>query len=160
MRRCLIAASVFVATSGLVACYDSESPIDPEPQLEVEQRLLGAWRCLPSAGKVTDKPATMTVTQLRPRVYSVLFDEDRYEGYSSVVQGRTIANVKSLSSRQGKPWSFVSYTFLRPTVLQLQVLSDEAIDEEHPPSSLRHALEKLPGSSYEDFAVCVRAAEK
>ncbi len=49
--------------------------------------------------------------------------------------------------------------FLRPTVLQLQVVADKAINEKHPPSSLRDALEKLAESSYEDFAVCVRAAE-
>jgi hypothetical protein len=156
----LITACAVVASLGQIACYDSASPIDPTPGVNVDAALLGAWRCVPEGGKVSDEAATMTVAQLQPRVYRVVFDGDDYEGYSSEVNGTTIANLKTLKSGQAKPWSFVRYSFLRPRVLHLEVIADKAIDDDHPPPSLRKGLEGLSSSGYEDFAVCVRAAEK
>jgi hypothetical protein len=161
MFRLLKLVSVLGAALGLAGCYDSELPIDPVPRLGPNPALFGSWRCLPVGGKVTDSPATMTIAPLRQREYTVVFDSDRYEAYSSAVRGKMIANLRSLApARDGKSWSFVRYSFLRPNLLHLEIPSDRAIDEEHPPVSLRKAFEQLTESSFEDFAVCVQAAEK
>jgi hypothetical protein len=154
-----LALAALVGALTATACYDSDTPIDATPQTETAPALFGAWRCLPLGGKVTDKPATMTIAHLGQRAYSVVFDDDRYEGYTSAVKRKTIANLKIVGSGEAKPWSLVRYEFLRRDVLQLQVLRDKALPEAIPPSGLRKVVESLGDSVYVDFAVCVRASE-
>jgi hypothetical protein len=141
------------------ACFESKDPIDSIPQAAVAPAVFGTWRCLPARGKVTDDPATLTVADLGQRRYSVVFDEDHYEGYTSVVRGRTIANLKKLGqdTHDNKPWSLVRYGSLRSDVLYLDVLRDHALPDDVPASDLRKRVEHLGEAAYEGFAVCVRA---
>ena len=141
------------------ACFESKDPIDPSPRVAAAPAVFGTWRCLPVGGRVTDDPATLTVVDLGQRRYSVVFDEDHYEGYTSVVHGRPIANLKKVGqeTKDTKPWSLVRYGFLRSDVLYLDVLSDHALPDDVPASDLRKRVEHLGEAAYEGFAVCVRA---
>src|SRR5688572_12833488 len=84
-----------------VGCYESEFPMDGTPQANVEQALVGVWRCVPHNAKVTERPATITVVRGRERTYAVTFQQDgkdaeHYEAYASMVQG-TVAAARRLS---------------------------------------------------------------
>ena len=96
-------------------------------------------------------------------MYSVSFQEDgkeaaRYEAYTSAVRGEMLLNVRDLSGGP-KPWVFIRYTLLRPSVLQLQVLNGDALKEQASPEALRRAVERLQRKSgaFVDMNVCARA---
>ena len=38
--------ALVVTCLSLLACYDFDFPLDPKPQVAVDARLVGAWRCL------------------------------------------------------------------------------------------------------------------
>jgi len=144
-------------------CYESRFPIDATPQARIEPALLGVWRCVPHDAKPTEPPATMTVARGRERMYSVSFQEDgkeaaRYEAYASAVRGEMLLNVRDLSGGP-KPWVFIRYALLRPSVLQLQVLNGDALKEQASPEALRRAVERLQRKSgaFVDMNVCARA---
>jgi hypothetical protein len=160
--RALLAGSALV----LSACFDFDAPIDREPQVPVDSRLMGTWRCLPSEPKPDAKAANFVVSPVSDRVYSISFveegeDPDRYEAYGSSVKGRSLLNVRDLAPRSpAKPWSFARYAFLRPDVLQVQLVNDELLKgTEHSPASLRAALERLDSNPglYVEYCVCLRA---
>lgn len=144
-------------------CYESTFPIDAAPQAAVQPALLGVWRCVLHDAKATEQPATMTVARGREGMYAVTYQEagkeaDRYEAHASVVRGETILNTRDLSGRR-RPWVFMRYALLRPSVLQLQVLNGDALKEQTSPAGLRSAVERLrrkPGA-YLDMCVCARA---
>src|SRR5262245_10975238 len=81
--------------------------------------------------------------------YSILFQEEaddpeQYEAFASVVKGRTILNVK-VDSRKQKPWTLVTYAFLRrPDVLDVQIVDEEKLSgAEGSSAALHRAVEKL-----------------
>ena len=39
---------IVLSVLGIPACYDFPVPLDPEPRLKPDTRLLGAWACLPA----------------------------------------------------------------------------------------------------------------
>ena len=63
----------------LPACFDFTAPIDLEPQVALDGRLLGTWRCLPSEPKADAMPVNFVVVPARDRVYSIAFVEDGEE---------------------------------------------------------------------------------
>jgi hypothetical protein len=157
------AAGVLSALLVSLGCYESPFPIDAAPQAEVEPALLGVWRCVPHDAKATEHPATITVARGRERMYAVTFQEDgkeadRYEVHASVVRGETILNTRDLSGGR-RPWVFMRFVLLKPSVLQLQVLNGDALQEQTSPAGLRSAVERLRGKSgaYVDVCVCARA---
>lgn len=157
-RRALLAATAFLSA----ACFTSDVPLDKEPALDVDPALIGTWRCLASAAE--SDVATIEVARKTDRVYAVTFrapdeDPDRYEAYASSVKGTTLLNVRELG-KTNESWVFARYAFLRPNVLELQLVSDTLLKGvEGPAAVLRQALEKHQGDPalYSDFCVCVRA---
>jgi hypothetical protein len=157
------AVGVLSALLVSVGCYESPFPIDAAAQADVEPALLGIWRCLPHDAKVTEQPITITVVRGRELMYAVTLQEDgqeadRYEVHASVVRAETILNTRDVSGGR-KPWVFMRYALLKPSVLQLQVLNGDAVPEQTSPAGLRRAVERLRGTSgaYADVCVCARA---
>jgi hypothetical protein len=148
-------------------CYESDFPLDPSPQLGVWQAWLGTWRCLPVNADADEQPATLRVKLGPERWYDVTWQEgskqDRYEGFTSVVVGTRFVNLRELKP-DGKTgqWVFVRPTLLRPNVLQLQVVDDDAMKgvEASAPAMRRAIEQKLSDPALTvDFCVCVRAKE-
>lgn len=159
--RTLLRTVIGLAATAFAACYESPVPLDPTPQADLDQGVIGAWRCLPPEPGPTDEPANLTVTRGRDRVYDVVFDadDDRYEAYASVVKGRHVVNVRDLSDTKGRPWVFMQYALLRPDILEIRIADDDALEGvEATPGALRKHMEALAGEPrlFTGYCVCVR----
>jgi hypothetical protein len=158
-------ATLLLGALTLASCYDFDAPVDPTPGRPLDPALLGTWRCLGVAPKADAKPANFVIAAARERVYSIRFEAedeepDLYEAHASDLKGRILLNVRDLDPRfPTKPWSLARYSFLRPDVLHVQLVDDEALEGvDRTPVALRAALERLdttPGL-YVDFCVCLR----
>jgi len=164
-RWCTLAL-LLSAAAVLVSCFDFDAPVDPSPQVGVDPALVGSWRCLPADPGPTDKAATFVVSSAGERSYIVAFDDgdgdaEAYEAYPSLVKGRPILNVRNPKPGTfSKRWALARYSFLLPTILHVQLASDDRLKGvDQSPSALREALERLDGSPdlYVDYCVCVRA---
>ena len=108
----------------------------------------------------------ITVGHATKGVYAVTFQEDgktadHYEAYASVVGGQRLINTRDLSGGS-KPWVFMRYAFLRPTVLQLDILNGDALEEQQSPAALRSAVERLQTNdeAYVELCTCARSRRK
>ena len=163
------AVVVLVAVLGAAGCYESDLPLEPTPPpVAVDASLLGTWRCLPFDADAQEGPATAVVTSPRDYVYAVTWQEEgggpeRYEAYASSVRLPRLLNIHDLKAGTGpKAWAYARYTFLRPQVFQLQIVSDKALEKvEKSRPALRDAIERLRDrpSLFVDFCVCVRAKD-
>lgn len=154
---------MLLALLGCAGCYESAFPIDAAPQADAEQALVGVWRCLSFDAKATERPATLTIARGAERRYAVTFQEDgssagSYEAYGSSIGGEVLFNVRDLSGGS-RPWVFIRRTLVRPNLLNIQVLSSDALTPQDSPSALRKAVEQLRGKpgAFEDACACVRA---
>ena len=156
---------VLLAAAALVGCYESPVPLDPAPQVDIDARLVGAWRCLPPSPAADDAAITITLAKTaRDRVYEAQFIEDgkepdRYEVYASLVDGRPIANVRDLETTNGKPWTFARWELLRPNILELSIADDDMLKSTEPTAGgLRKRMQALAKDPklFGAFAVCVR----
>jgi len=161
-RRLLLLA----AAAALGGCYEFEVPLDPTPTRDVDQALLGTWRCLGSNAKADDAPINFVVAAAGPRAYSIRIEASgdppgQYEGYASEVKGRTVLSVRDVGPKPGdRPWSFARYELLRPDILHVELADEDALKGVPRTSeALRAALEQRDGQPdlYADFCVCVRA---
>lgn len=157
-RRALLAAAACLSA----ACFTSDVPLDKEPALDVDPALIGTWRCLPSSADSADV-ATIEVARKTDRVYAVTFrapgeDPDRYEAHASSVKGTTLLNVRELE-KTNESWVFARYAFLRPSVLEVQLVSDTLLKGVEGSAAVRQALEthQSDPALYSEFCVCVRA---
>jgi len=167
-RKCRLGLLLGTAAL-LVSCFDFDAPVDPSPLVGVDPALVGSWRCLPVDPGPTDEAATFVVSNAGERSYAITFDDgdgdpEAYEAYPSLVKGRAVLNVRN--PRPGtfsKGWALARYTFLLPTVLHVQLASDDLLKGvDQSPSALREALERLDSSPelYLEYCVCVRAKAK
>jgi len=156
----LLGVAVALAVAG---CYESEFPLDPVPRAPLDSALLGSWRCLPADPEPSDKAADIVVGRAREGVYVVSFREEgqeseSYEAHASIVRGRPLLNIREVGPSSRKKWMFVRYTLLRPSILQVQLVNDQAlkgVDESV--SALRRAIERERDPKlFVDFCVCVR----
>ena len=89
-------------------------------------------------------------------------DLDRYEAHASIVAGVTLVNLRSLKPA-AKPWVFVRYALLRPTVLQLQVVNDAAMQGiEASAARVRQAIDQQMNDAalFAEACTCVRMNHK
>lgn len=136
----------------------------PLPRVSLDPALIGAWRCL-SAEPDDAESATIIIGLARERVYAVTFQEsgkdpDRYEAHGSVLRGSTLLSIRELGKTSGKPWVFGRYVLLRPNILHIQIVSDEALKGvDASPAQVRRAIERRLGDPrlFVDFCTCVRA---
>lgn len=168
MRTSWARLLVLLISAGVTAgCYESEVPLDPAPQVDVDAAILGVWRCLPFEADASEPPATVTVAAGRePRTFSALWEEpgdtpDRYEGFAS-----TAGRVTYLNTRERKAdgslsaWFFLRPTLLRPNALLLQVVDDKAMaGVARTAAALRDALRRRQDDAalLTDAALCARA---
>ena len=163
VRRVAGAVAVAFLAGCLPACL-SPVPLDPTPQVDLDPRLVGTWQCLTREMGEGGDALHLTIARARERVYAIeMFepgdDPDRYEAHGSLVDGRTVVNVRNISPAGGsKPWDFVEYAFLGPDVLEIRLGGFEGDDVELTPAALRARLAKP--ESFGDFCVCVRQKKK
>lgn len=165
-QRVLTAVAV-AGVLALGACYDFENPVDPPPGRPLDPALMGTWRCLKTADDADAEPANFVFGTARDRVYSIRFEvkgEETtfYEAHASDVKGHALLNVREVAPKEPvtRPWTLARYSFLRPDVLQVQLVDDSVLkDPGQGSAGMRAALERLEGTPglYGDFVVCVRA---
>ena len=156
-----------IALAMSAGCYESDFPLDPNPPLAVWQAWLGTWRCLPADADADESPASLRVKPGPEGWYDATWQEgrnqSRYEGYTSDVLGTRFVSIRERKA-DGKTgrWAFVRPTLLRPNVLQLQIVNEDAMKGvETSASAIRRAVEQRvtdPALTV-DFCVCVRAKE-
>jgi len=159
--RSSLCAVLSLALSG---CY-ADFPLDATPQVDLDDRLLGTWRCLPADVSADEEAATFVFSVVRDRVYGIQFQEEGkepelYEAHVSRLKREQFLNVRFLDPSAPKPWAFARYSFLLPHVLHLQYVDEDAFKGvQQTPQAYRRALEKLPRDSpfYVEYAVCARA---
>jgi hypothetical protein len=169
MRRSLFsgARALAVIAAALVGgCYESELPLDPAPQAPVDESWLGTWRCLPFNADADEDPVTVAVKRAPDERYGITWLEsgkapERYAAFASSVGDARLLNVQEVKA--GAPdgkWVYVKPTLLRPNVIQVQIVNDDALDGVAKTApAVRGAIErqlKSP-SLLVDFCVCVRA---
>jgi len=165
-RKNALALTVALVMNG---CYESDFPLDSTAKVSVDRALIGTWRCLPFDGDGQEPPATVVVESARDRLYAIDWreqgkDPERYQAYASTVRVPRLLNIQVLKDGVASTaWIFGRYAFLRPDVVQLQIVRDKALERvEKTPTAIRKAIEGLQDSVslYEDFCVCVRAREE
>jgi hypothetical protein len=153
-----------LALIALTGCYESSFPLDPEPQTEIDSRVLGGWRCmfaepdsqrvfameLKSSGKGRYQATTMVAGG----------DLGRYQVHVSLVKGRPVVNVRSLQAEPGeKPWLLLRYDLLKPNILSVGAVRDQWLaGVPDSAAAVRKALEQASdeGEVYEDAFVCLK----
>ncbi len=153
----------------LPACYDFDFPLDPEPRVPVDGRLVGVWRCLSVETDVDEPVALLRIERRTGQVAQWTFETPSTDGstekgefdvHGSTVKGGELLNARETKKDDGAAkWSFVRYSFLLPGVLRLQVVRDEPFEKvEGQAASLRKEVEKRRDDPtiYSDFCVCVR----
>lgn len=168
MKNLSIAASVmlFLFMGG---CYESRFPLGPPEGGTIDPLLPGFWRCLQKEKE--SKPFVMTIIPFDERqYYSMIATEGEkpvhYRAHSTDVKGTPILNIQEIDSSASsdkRRWIFSRYTLLRPDVLQLEIVRDDAFKGIEPsPSSVVEVVERNIQNQvfYNDFCTCVRSAEK
>ena len=153
-----------LALLALPGCYESNVPLDPDPQAELDPRVLGGWRCMfaePDSHNVFAlelKPAG----DKRYRATTMVAGGNlgRYDVHASVVKGKTVVNVRSLQAEPDeKPWILLRYELLAPNVLSVRALGEQWLrGVPDSAAAVRRALEQAKDDSeaYEDAFVCLR----
>lgn len=168
-----------LAALGLPACYDFPVPLDPEPMLKPDSRLLGVWACLPAEPTVPPDlrlPASeldllMTVKfQENDRRYRIRMvalgkpdeEEGLWDGYASELDQRTVLNLWPISKGSKKDEvTLVTYRLLSSGVVQFDLIDDDPVKGKplSPSSELRKTLlaHRPQDELFSPFMVCVRA---
>ena len=145
-------------------CYQSTFPLDAKPATAVDPKLLGAWHCVSGS---SDDAVIVTMARAREGVYAATLtekgeDPDHYEMHASRVGGQEFLNIRDMDTKSNKPWSYGRSTLLRPDVLQLQMVEEDAIKgAAETPAAVRAAIEKKlndPALFVKGPIVCVRAS--
>jgi hypothetical protein len=178
MRSTLTFLVVSVSV-GLASCYDVHTPLDATPQVQVDQALLGEWRCLPMDPDPEQKAGTFVFVATGERTYDINMPEDNEGGekakeettpsdetqqaeglksplvYPSILDGATVLNIRN----DDRTWTLVRYSYLLPNVVRFELVTDSAGDT---PAELRETLHRAGVTSdvYEDFLLCVRVPER
>jgi hypothetical protein len=179
MDRAGRALVLAVGCLALPACYEFPAPLDAEPKLELDVRLLGAWLCLPPEPTV---PADLRVkasgddrllvlkfdaANLKYRVRMVGLDkpdeEGLLEGYASELGDRTVLNLWEIGEKaeDERRVMLVSYNLLSKDVVQFDLIDDEPVKGKplSPSSALRKTLlsHQPQHELFKPFTVCARA---
>lgn len=169
-----------MAILGLPACYEFPVPLDPEPRLKPDARLVGAWLCVPSEPtippdlRVRAREGELVMAlkfearNLRYGIRLVGMDkpdeEAAWEGFASELGERTVLNLRAISEKpeeDPKQVTLVSYTLLSKDVVQFDLIDDKPVKGKplSPSSELRKTLlnHRPQSDLFSPFMVCVRA---
>ncbi len=156
-----------IACLSLPACYDFEFPLDQKPQVPVDARLVGVWRCLGVQAALDDDPGVLRIVRrtdttsrwsLETSSSDGTPEKSDYDAHGSTVPGGALLNALEVGGKANGKWNFVRYTFLLPNVLRIQLVNDEPFAEVKDAAALRRQVEKRRDdpSIYTDFMICVR----
>jgi len=160
-------AAVIVSLS-IPACYDFDFPLDPKPQVPVDARVVGTWRCLSAEASADEGAATLRVERRSEMISHWTFetpssdgtpDQGEFDVHGSAIGGGALLNARDVGDGDLGKWSFVRYTLLIPDVLRIQIVDDQPfLKVKDSASDLRQAVEQRVGDPaiYKDFCVCVR----
>lgn len=145
----------------MAGCY-SLFPLDASPQLQVDEKVLGTWRCIPFGADETETATVVLQHDRGPaRTYALTWQEsgqeaESYEAFASLVAGKTVLNVRE-RGKGGAEWAFLRYAFLRQNLVHVEMAGYKLFEgAESSPAAARTALKHGGVSSFEDFSVCVR----
>ena len=132
-KRQLMALVLIGVVLSLWGCYESSFPLGPPEAGNLDAAILGTWRCVQGGEKET-KSFLITVMPFDERQYYVGLDIEgekaiHYRAFSSAIKGTTLLNLQELDPKtvtSERKWIFVRYTFLRPNILQVELVKDEA----------------------------------
>jgi hypothetical protein len=158
-------------TASLGATCRARSPLDPAPELEIDRRLVGTWRCVSGdADARGSATASVATDRENEREFLIRWEEseggaESFRAFVSAVQGSKFLNVRSADDEvHSAEWAFLRYSFLRRNVLYLELVPDAIFEDEGASPSpiearatLEWALESLP-DVLQEFCVCVRRA--
>lgn len=162
-------AALIISCLALPACYDFDFPLDEKPQVPVDTRLLGAWRCLGVESDLDEGPAILRVSRRSDTVARWTFggpsadgkeENSEYDVHGSSMPGGSFLNALELGEKANGKWNFVKYSFLLPHVLRIQIVDDKPFEKAQANAGLlRKEVEKRRNDPaiYSDFVVCVRA---
>ncbi|MEO8359911.1 MAG: hypothetical protein ABI672_07770 [Vicinamibacteria bacterium] len=164
--RAALLVGLCVGSSG---CYDFDFPLDPTPEVSIDVRLVGAWRCLGVRADADEPAFVLRITPRTDKIADWALESTMADGsketehldvHGSTVKGGDLLNVLEKGEKANGKWNIVQYSFLLPDVLRLQAVDDTSFEKAKTSSAaLRKAIENRRGdpSIYNAFAVCVRA---
>lgn len=167
-----VSAVLVIACLGLPACYDFDFPLDATPEVRVDERLLGTWRCLPADEDADVLPLTLRVekktgTTMVWATESVESDGKKetgaYEAFGSTLSPGTFLNLREVDEKTSANWTFLRYSFLLPHVMRVELVKDEPFEKiEKSQKATRKAIEKRRNDPaiYSEFCVCLRSKPK
>lgn len=169
-NRQFIALVLVGAVLSLWGCYESSFPLGSPEGGKIDAGIPGAWRCV-QGGEKENKSFLITVMPFDEKQYYVGLDMEgekpvHYRAFSAAIKGTTLLNLQELDPNTeaiARKWMFIRYTLLKPNVLQVELVKDEAFKGVDPsPSAVREVVEKkiVSPELYQDFCVCTRAGEK
>ena len=160
-------AGLVMACLSFAACFEFDFPLDARPQVPVDGRLVGAWRCLGTEADLDDAPGVLRIVRRTDLISRWSFEapsadgtteKSEYDVHGSTVPGGSLLNAIELGEKANGKWSFVRYSFLLPDVLRVQLVDDEPFKKIRDATSLRREIEKRKDDPaiYADFMICVR----
>lgn len=161
-------ALVILLSLSLPACYDFDFPLDEKPQVRVDARLLGVWRCLGVESDVEEGGGVLRISRLTDVIARWTLEspaeggspeKSEYDVHGSSIPGGSLLNALELGEKANGKWNFVRYSFLLPHVLRVQIVNDQPFEKATSAAILRKEVEKRRDDSaiYSDLLVCVRA---
>jgi hypothetical protein len=163
----MVRVVLLLSCLSLPACYEFDFPLDPTPQVKLDTRLLGAWRCLGTQSDLDEAPGVLRIARRTDTlstwsIESLASDGSKerseYEVHASTIKGGSLLNLRDVGEKTDGKWSFVKYSFLLPDVVRIQVVNDEPFKKIKDANTLREQIEKRRNDPaiYVDFMVCVR----
>ena len=169
-KRPLLALVLIGAVLSLWGCYESSVPLGSPEAGTLDAAILGTWRCV-QGGEKENKPFLITAMPFDEKQYYVGLDMEgekaiHYRAFSAAIKGTTLLNLQELDPKTAtseRKWIFIRYTLLKPNILQVELVRNEAFKGTDPsPSAVREVVEKKIESPefYQDFCLCTRVGGK
>lgn len=154
----------------LYGCYESEFPLGPAGSGTIDTKIVGDWKCV-QGGDKESKPFLLTLLPFdETQYYAGLVTEgekpSHYRAFSSSIKETSLLNIQEIDVKPAladRKWLFIRYTLLKPNILQIELVKDEAFRGiGRSLSAVRKNLEEKIASPalYQDFCVCTRGGEK
>jgi hypothetical protein len=154
----------------LYGCYESEFPLGPAGSGSIDTRIPGIWKCV-QGGDKENKPFLLTImpfdgTQYYAGVETEGEKASHYRAFSSSIKETSLLNLQEIDANPAladRRWIFIRYTLLKPNILQIELVKDEAFKGiDRSLAAVRKNLEEKIASPalYQDFCVCTRGGDK
>jgi hypothetical protein len=169
-NRRILGVMLMVLFVPLWGCYEADYPLGPSAAGTIDPKLLGTWRCV-QGEPGQNKSFLITAVRFDDKQYyiGVTMEGEKpihYRAYSSSVRNTTLLNVQELKPKTKPPaqkWFFVRYTFLKQSILQVEIVKDKpfkGIDSS--PEAVRKVIDKMVERPelYQDYCVCAKVTEK